>query len=255
MSRRIRSVVLAVLALAGFGAGCSNSPTSPTATSDFASAARFFSDVLAPSGVSTAFTFTTVATTNIGVTLASLTDATGEPVQADVTLDLGILSGSSCSPTTATRVVASTLTATVAASSLPAGTYCVSVADVGEIAAPTNFTVRVVTSTGTPPTGTASTDLFPTTLARFGATVKTFNAGGFGAASLTLTSITDDAPIELSLGVWDGSACRLNTSVVTASGTDPQITTNVDAGAYCVRLADIGNLTHQATVSGAIQHQ
>jgi hypothetical protein len=130
------------------------------------------------------------------------------------------------------------------------------VADVGEITAPTNFTVRVVTSTGTLPTGTASTDLFPTTLFRFGATVKTFNVGGFGgAASLTLTSVTDDAPIEISLGVWDGSTCRLNTSVVTASGTDPQITINVDAGAYCVRLADIGNLTQQATVSGAIQHQ
>jgi hypothetical protein len=252
MGTRVRWTALVVLI--GFGAACSNSPTSPTAP-NFVSATRFFSDVLVPSGTSTTFTFTTAVTNDIAVTLASLTDATGEPIQAEATLNLGTVSGTSCSPTTATKVVASTLTATVTASSLPAGTYCVSVADAGEIPVPADFTVRVVTSSGTPPIGNSATDALPSALAYRGTSMKTFNATGPGAASITLTSNAYDVPIELSLGVWDGSTCRLNTSIVTTSGTDPQITTNVDAGAYCVRLADIGNLPLPTSITGTIQHQ
>jgi hypothetical protein len=253
MGMRVQWVALVSI---GLLVGCSSSPTSPTTTSSSTSATRFFSDVLAPLGSSATYTFTTVATDDVAVTVASLTDAaTGEPVQADVTLNLGTVSGTSCSPTTATKVVAASLTATITAASLPAGTYCVNVADQGEIATSADFTIRVVSSVGAAPTGASTTEQLPSTLARGGATLRTFSATGAGAASITLTSVTDDAPIELSLGVWDGTACRLNTSVVTASGTDPQITTSTDAGSYCVRLADVGNLTRQATVTGTIQHQ
>lgn len=243
------------VALTGLLVGCSsNTPTSPS-TNDYSSAAQFFSDVLAPMGTSAALTFTLTASNTVAVTLASLTDSAGEPVQEQLTLNVGTMSGSACAPTTLSKVVGAALTAVVAVS-LPAGTYCVSVVDQGQLAAPRNFTIRIVTSTGTPAAGTAGTDQLPSTLTRNGRSVKTFTATAQGDVSVTLTGVAGDVvlPVGLALGVWDGSACRLNTSLVTTAGTDPQIAMTVDAGTYCVRLIDVGNLTWQVTISGTIQH-
>jgi hypothetical protein len=242
------------VALVGLVSGCSDTPTTPTPTNSFISESKFFSGTLVPSGTSTAFTFTTSATTTVAVTVASLRDLANAPMQAQVTLNLGTVSGSACSPTTTSRVVQSTLTSSISAS-LPAGTYCVSVADAGMLGAPTNFTVRVTTSIGTAPTGTETTNAFPTKLAKMGTSMKTFEVGAQGAVAVTLTSIDNDFVINLALGVWDGADCRLHTAVVTGPGTDPQITVDADAGLYCVRLADIGNLTTHVNIGGVMKHQ
>ena len=54
----------------------------------------------------------------------------------------------------------------------------------------------------------------------------------------------------VSFGTFDGTNCNVTQSVDTAtSSTDPQITTNVSAGNYCVRIADIGQVTQIATFS------
>lgn len=244
----------AVLLLA-LVAGCGSTTTTPS-TSDFTSATQFFSGSLAPTKTSGVFTFSLTATSTTNVTLGSVTSAaTGEPSSATLTLNLGTVSGAACTPTT-TKAVAAALAAQVT-TTLATGTYCVTVADTGGLAEITNFTIRVTSTTGTAPVALVKFDLFPTTLARNGSATKTFVAVTEGTASLTLTTVAADTviAIEVGLGLWDGSACRLNTTVVTTGGTDPQITTSIDAGTYCILLKDIGQLTGQVAISGTNTHQ
>ena len=57
----------------------------------------------------------------------------------------------------------------------------------------------------------------------------------------------------LSFGTFDGTNCNLTQSVDTiTSATDPQITVDVNPGNYCVRIADIGQVTQIATFSVSI---
>src|SRR5579862_1728376 len=243
-----RACVLACLAgVAGCGA--------TTPSGDITTASQFFSDALAPKASSKIFTFTLTASSTANVMLGSVTSAaTGEPSTAMLTMTLGTSSGSTCTATSS-KTIASSLTAQIV-STLSAGTYCVTVSDPGNLTETSNFTVRVTTTTGTPTASLSTTDQLPTTLAKGGTSIKTFTAADSGALQVTLTAVAADPTleIELGVGVWDGAVCRLNTSLVTASGTMPQIETNVDAGVYCIRLADVGNLTGQVATSGTILH-
>jgi hypothetical protein len=67
-----------------------------------------------------------------------------------------------------------------------------------------------------------------------------------GTVTVHLISVSPDieAVIGLALGTFDGSSCTELVSIETASSpTDPQISRDVTPGAYCVRVADIGNLS------------
>jgi hypothetical protein len=57
----------------------------------------------------------------------------------------------------------------------------------------------------------------------------------------------------VSFGTFDGTNCNLTQSVDSVtSATDPQITVDVNPGNYCVRIADIGQVTQIATFSVTI---
>jgi hypothetical protein len=57
----------------------------------------------------------------------------------------------------------------------------------------------------------------------------------------------------VAFGTFDGTNCNVTQSVDTVtSATDPQITVDVNPGNYCVRVADIGQVTQIATFSVAI---
>ena len=57
----------------------------------------------------------------------------------------------------------------------------------------------------------------------------------------------------VSFGTFDGTNCNLTQSVDTVSSSDdPQISVDVNAGNYCVRVADIGQVTQIATFSVTI---
>ena len=57
----------------------------------------------------------------------------------------------------------------------------------------------------------------------------------------------------VSFGTFDGTNCNLTQSVDTVtSANDPHITVDVSPGNYCVRIADIGQVTQIATFSVSI---
>jgi hypothetical protein len=89
--------------------------------------ARFYSFTLAVSGM-------------VNVTLVSIG---GQAVSPDVmvSLGLGTVSGTSCTPSS-TATVSSGPTAQVTATEQP-GLYCVNIADVGNLPAPADFTITI----------------------------------------------------------------------------------------------------------------
>jgi hypothetical protein len=249
----VRWVGIFWLALAS---GCSSTPISPTFPA-FVTVNRFFSGSLAPGATSGLFTFSVKFDGAARVTLGSVTSsATGEPDASMLALTLGTPSGTSCAPTTS-KTAAAALSGQVTAV-ITTGDYCVTLADPGNLTQPVDFTIRVATSVGiTPSIGNSRVDPLPTTLARNSQSMRTFKVNLIGNLTLNLTDVgaNPDLAIKVGLGLWDGSACRLNTAIVSVASTDPLITTTADAGDYCVVLTDIGNLTSQTLIAGSIVHQ
>src|SRR5258706_10299652 len=105
-------------------------------------------------------------------------------------------------------------------------------------------------SASTTAPSTPSTDTFTSTLAVRGAATHTFTLSAAGTLTVTLDAITPVAIVGLGFGVPDASgACGLTASVETAGGATDQLINAVQAGSYCVKIYDVGNLTQAASFS------
>ena len=139
----MRNAVFALLLLASLGVGCRNSPgtTSPSTTTT-GPATETFTGSLDVNG-SSFYSFSVASLGTVSVMLASITMGNPGPAAAiPVSLGLGVPAGIGCGVTTAVTV-APALTSQIA-SSLPAGIYCVNIADIGNMRAPINFAIRIV---------------------------------------------------------------------------------------------------------------
>jgi hypothetical protein len=104
-------------------------------------------------------------------------------------------------------------------------------------------------------------------------TTETFNGtlpvGGFkfysfaiaqnGTVNVALVSVTGDgvpATVTLALGLGHpaGTDCNATSVNTTVASTPPQITGTYAPGVWCVRLADLGNLSAPATFAITIAH-
>ena len=120
-------------------------------------------------------------------------------------------------------------------------------------------------TTTTPSTTTTTaatyTELFIGTLSRGGSLFYSFSPVGSGTASATLASVATARigpvqPVPLSVGIGIPSAwdCAATTSVIAAPGLTAQASSAVVAGTYCVRVADVGQLTGDVTFAVRIVH-
>ena len=139
-SPRIANVCL-VVALAPFIAGCnifSDSSTSPTTT---ASLTEMFSGTLTQRS-SSFYTFTVAQSGTVSVTLTSV----GGSSTMSVALGLGSSTGtSSCTITSANPTAVAGATPQITVTENP-GTYCVQISDVGNLTAPSTFSITIVHS-------------------------------------------------------------------------------------------------------------
>jgi hypothetical protein len=246
-------VLLIVLALS---AGCDKNPnpTDPSTTTP-TSFSELFAGTLA-SRASSFYSFATAQTETVGVTLASITQtATGPALTTVMTLGLGTPSGTGCALTTS-QTVGPALAAQIS-TSINAGTYCVSIADIGNLPASADFVIRI-THTFTAPTTTNApkTDVFISALSVHGSSSKSFSATQAGTVTITLDNTSPASAIGLGLGLFraDGGGCSLSRSVNTAAGATAQISTAVDPGTYCVKVFDIGTLIDPINFSITIVH-
>ena len=86
-----------------------------------------------------------------------------------------------------------------------------------------------------------------------------YSVAQYGTVNVTLNSVEDaNGPSAVALGVGvgtpAGTGCA-NVSMVTAgSGPTVLLTAPYEAGIYCVRVFDVGNLTAAATFNVSIAH-
>ena len=60
-------------------------------------------------------------------------------------------------------------------------------------------------------------------------------------------SPTTDVPLRLTFGTFDGTACTPSIVVDTIPSTSAQITSDIAAGDYCVRVDDLGSVVQVST--------
>lgn len=111
---------------------------------------------------------------------------------------------------------------------------------------PTTADTRTTTTTTTT-TVSPVTETFSSQLAVGGYAFRSITAVKAGAITVTLTSLssvgsTTTLKVGMGLGIPDstGTGCLFTRTTETAAGG--ALTANVDAGAYCVRLWDLGTL-------------
>ena len=103
-------------------------------------------------------------------------------------------------------------------------------------------------TTPTTPTITRTspvTETFSSNLVVQGSVWRIVTAAQSGTLTATLTSTSQPAAaVGVALGVRSiGTSCLLNSSVTAAAGSSPQLSAQVDAGDYCVKLFDVGALS------------
>jgi len=106
----------------------------------------------------------------------------------------------------------------------------------------------------------------PTIIENFNGTlpVGTFRFYSFsivqnGTVNITLVGVSgngvpESVTVALGLGHPAGTGCNATTINTTAQSTAPQITGTYDAGVWCVRIEDVGNLSSPATFMITIAH-
>jgi hypothetical protein len=105
----------------------------------------------------------------------------------------------------------------------------------------------VTTPTPTPPPASPATENFSSAVVPLGTTAHTFVAAQAGTVDVTLTSSGPPTDVVLGVGIGipttSGAGCSLSTAVTTAPGSTPQLSAvPVDAGNFCIKVFDVGNL-------------
>ena len=97
------------------------------------------------------------------------------------------------------------------------------------------------------------TENWSSVIAPGGASTRTFIVNSAGTIVVTLTD-GPTAGLGVGLPRTTGGGCRLGVSVNASPGTTPQISTQADAGQYCIQVYDLGTLTDPIGFALKIEH-
>lgn len=122
----------------------------------------------------------------------------------------------------------------------------------------------------TSPTDTSTTTetaVEPTVSEHFNGTIGvngsgfySFEVGAYGTVNLTLqnvggvTGVPESVWVGVGIGVPDGTDCSTTTSANTQAGGGPHVSSVLNAGTYCARIYDIGNLAAPTPFAILIEH-
>lgn len=115
------------------------------------------------------------------------------------------------------------------------------------------------TSSSTPAAAPTVSEEFLSTVPVGGSKFYSFTTSTYGTINLTLTSVGGNfvpSTVMLGLGIGQpsGTDCVTTTSVNTAAGSTAQVTGTYDAGVYCAKVSDIGNLYAPASFNVTIAY-
>lgn len=103
------------------------------------------------------------------------------------------------------------------------------------------------------------TEVWENTLAIGATRFYSYSVALNGTVNITLASLREggtDSSAELSIG-WGtptGTGCSVSSPSLVRAGADPQVSTTLAPGVYCVRVSDPGNLTAPAAFRILIAH-
>ena len=245
------SVVLLLASSLAAACGDSNLTTVPTQPGG-SQVTEVFSGTIAP-GETKFYAFTSPSSLPTRLGLGSLVDANGNPLATPMTIAFGIPSGTGCAALQSATVAPSLATSINLL--LTPGVYCVSIADAGQLAASSEFGVRI--TFGDPSaTSSAGTVTYSSTLLPGGSTSRTFDASAAGTVIVTMDTIDQPSVSALGLGLGfprnDGGGCQLTQTFTAGRGS--QFSVPVDAGKYCVKVYDLGTLPDVTRFSLRIQY-
>lgn len=102
-------------------------------------------------------------------------------------------------------------------------------------------------SSSTTPDVTTTVEQFASRIQEKGSAWRSINVPTAGDVTLQLVSVTQaNVVMNIGIGTIAGTQCVLAANVDTAANADaiaPQLTRTLAVGTYCVKIADIGNLT------------
>lgn len=111
-------------------------------------------------------------------------------------------------------------------------------------------------ATGPAPPAPTVTDNFEGTLNVNGASTHTFNTAAAGTVTITLTEVTPDitVPVSLVLGTWNGVTCQMSIAMDTAVQGNQLLGTVSGPGSLCVRVHDNGRLSAPLSYKMSVVH-
>ena len=97
------------------------------------------------------------------------------------------------------------------------------------------------------------TENWSSVIAPGGASARTFTLNSAGTIVVTLTA---GPTVGLGIGLprTNGGGCRLGVAVNASPATTPQISSQADAGQYCVQVYDLGTLTDPSGFALKLEH-
>jgi hypothetical protein len=118
-----------------------------------------------------------------------------------------------------------------------------------------------ITSPSTNPADPTTTETFTGTLRPNTTAFYSFTVASYGTVNITLDEVTgvqvaEDVPFEFEIGpgVPRGTGCSPNSVLVVAPGEGPHSSGLFEAGIWCVRLRELGNLPAPARFRITIAH-
>ena len=101
-----------------------------------------------------------------------------------------------------------------------------------------------------------TTENFEGTINQNGAMTHTFNTVALGVVTVTLTEVTPDAavPVSLVLGTWNGVVCQMSLAMDTAVQGNQLLGSVSGAGSLCVRVHDNGRITAPLSYKLSVVH-
>ena len=232
-----------VIALGLFAAGCGGStPTTPSATTATTQTSFFVGTLSAMGSVPNTIIVGTAGP--VEVTLLTLNTGAGAVATLPVALAVGTLNGTTCTPTMTVNVTAA-LKAQLA-TTLAAGTFCVNVADIGNVTDDLSFALRIVQLPASA-AATSTTDTFASNITPRGSASRIFTVSASGTVVATLQGLGASADVGFAVGVANVTTdlCTATVSVTGQTGT--AISVPADPGTYCVKIFDVGNLAANTT--------
>jgi hypothetical protein len=257
----MRISALLLIASLPLVAGCNehNPPAGPSNLNP-TSFTQIYSGTLSRGG-SGFFSFSVPEQGTLAVMLASLTlTGTTTLVSTPVSIEVGVPAGTGCAPlgaggtsTTATPALSSQIRTSIAA-----GTYCIRISDPGTLTTNTDFLIRFVYPNAPTLVTAPDTETFASNLTVNGTATRSFISNNQGALSITLTDLggSDTLVARVGVGVManDGTGCRLSSEIQTTAGPNPQISSPIDGGTFCLRISDAGRFADTVSFSIRLVH-